>query len=240
MGTIRLVRGVIAVVGTAAVMQLLAACAAGPDAVSTGECVPMLRRDQTVYVESMRVQHQPASRIGRADDAVCEDVGKDARGPVFPPDPHQVDVWAFDGLDPTMALGVRQEDGSFQVFVAQTVTKADAATIRDALMGFIVQRSDTAASATTPRTAHPRWVCSVRQRSGFATDPVTPQPGVPLRKVASRHAAGRGDIEITDRRGHYATVTFRDRRGRIWQRYVYRRWDNGGWGVERGETCSLR
>lgn len=43
-----------------------------------------------------------------------------ARG-LFPTDPERIATWALEGHDPRRVVGVRQSDGTYQVFVAEGV-----------------------------------------------------------------------------------------------------------------------
>lgn len=88
--------------------------------------------DGVVYVEAGFSEHN-AARVGKADEADCEDVGEDARGSVFPDDPRQVTVWAFEGLDPRRVIGLRQGDGTFRYLIAERVPKSETARISDVL-----------------------------------------------------------------------------------------------------------
>lgn len=53
----------------------------------------------------------------------------------FPTDPDQVDVWSFDGYDPSEVIAVRQPDGTFGVFVAETMPAAEVDDVIDVLSG---------------------------------------------------------------------------------------------------------
>lgn len=96
-----------------------------------------MRRDSTTYAEAGFTDHV-ASKVGQADEADCDDMGADnAPGAYFPANPHQVDVWSFDGLDSSMVIGARESQGTFRVFIAETVSKAEAKELVALLQGDI-------------------------------------------------------------------------------------------------------
>jgi hypothetical protein len=99
-------------------LQPLGGCA--ERSVVAADCARIIRHEGTTYVEH-GFADPPATRAGHADDAECDDQGPEARGPWFPDDPRQVDVWTFDGHDADEVLGVRQPGGGFRVFVAEGV-----------------------------------------------------------------------------------------------------------------------
>lgn len=60
-----------------------------------------------------------------ADVAECHDVGENPEGSVFMDDPRQVAVWSFHGYPLEQVLGVRRDENSYEVFVAESVPRAD-------------------------------------------------------------------------------------------------------------------
>ncbi len=66
-----------------------------------------------------------ARRLRRLSDG-----GDSPRGAYFPSNPEQVDTWVLEGHDPRRVVGVRQGDGTYQVFVANGV---DASAVVDRL-----------------------------------------------------------------------------------------------------------
>lgn len=96
-----------------------------------------------------------------ADEAECHDVGKDAAGSVFPGDPRQLNAWTFEGYPPEQVLGVRFDEHTFAVFVADSLPEGD----RDQILRDL---SDQASDAPTHRAdlgtrVRFRWTAS---RSG--------------------------------------------------------------------------
>lgn len=100
---------------------------------ASSDCAEAVRRQVNVYV-GVGVSQRPATRIGLAEQADCDDVGNARPGSSFPADPRKVDVWSFDALDHDSAVGVRQPDGSFQVLVAQGLPRAQFERISGALI----------------------------------------------------------------------------------------------------------
>jgi hypothetical protein len=96
--------------------------------VGAGRCAPQIRLAGVVYT-GYGYTERAATRHAVADEADCQDVGKDARGSVFPDDPRQVTTWTFKGFPPEKVVGVRFERGSYSVFVAETVPDREGARI---------------------------------------------------------------------------------------------------------------
>lgn len=69
---------------------------------------------------------------GQDEPATCDDNGPDV-GVSFPEKPRQVPVRAYDGVDPDIAIGVRDATGDFVVLVAEGVSKSKAQRIADRL-----------------------------------------------------------------------------------------------------------
>lgn len=115
-------------VATMVLLGLVAGCGGAP-AQSAGDCAQAIRKDGAVYVER-GFTDLPATPAGHADTSECADNGEQPRGVYFTDEPAQLDVWSFEGQDPREALGVRESNGTYRVFVAEG---ADAARILDAL-----------------------------------------------------------------------------------------------------------
>jgi hypothetical protein len=109
----------------AAVTTLVTGCAAET---STGQaaadCTNQVRLDGRVY-SSYAYTDRSAQRYGQAEQAECHDTGDNPAGSVFPDEPSMVTVWSFDGYPPEDALGVRFDEGSFAVYVADSVPRKD-------------------------------------------------------------------------------------------------------------------
>jgi hypothetical protein len=98
----------------------LASCSADGESATSGDCQIQVGADGTSYT-SYGHTRRSALRYSSADEADCEDVGEDADGSVFPEHPRQVTTWAFSGFSPVKVLGVRIDQESFVVFVADSV-----------------------------------------------------------------------------------------------------------------------
>ena len=92
---------------------------------STADCTSQVRREGVVYSGYGHSEH-PATKRGTADRAGCHDLGRDAQGSVFTDDPAQVGVWTFRGYAIEKVLGVRGAGGSFEVFVAESLSREEA------------------------------------------------------------------------------------------------------------------
>lgn len=106
---------------------LLAGCGAGANAPAGStdyECVPRIRLDGVVYRGYGYTNREPTRQLENADKATCRDVGRDAPRSDFLDDPDQVGVWAFAGYAADRVLGVRLGEGSFSVFIAESVSRS--------------------------------------------------------------------------------------------------------------------
>ncbi|QNN51972.1 DUF6281 family protein [Nocardioides mesophilus] len=111
-------------------VMTVAAAAVGGCSSDTGEptaavdCSAQLRADGIVYT-SHGYSDRQARKHASAEEAECQDVGSEAAGPVFPASPHTVTTWTFSGYPPTKVLGVRSDQDSFAVFVADSVASKE-------------------------------------------------------------------------------------------------------------------
>jgi Family of unknown function (DUF6281) len=121
----------------AVIVSVLAGCGGGqssddPDGGTpqvAAECTPAVRFQGTIYTGAAS-SAEPVTQVGMADEASCDDVGEDLRGTYFPPNPRQVNVWAFKGIPTTEVIGVRQGD-LLGVFVSDAVPEVRAARLVD-------------------------------------------------------------------------------------------------------------
>lgn len=90
------------------------------DETSVSDCTTQIRLGSTVY-SSYGFVDRSAVRHTSAERADCEDVGEDARGSVFPAEPEQVRAWTFPGFSPDEVVGVRFDESSLEVFIADTL-----------------------------------------------------------------------------------------------------------------------
>lgn len=96
------------------------------------DCQGQIRIGDEIFT-SYGYTKREATRQGVADQADCQDVGKDAAGSVFPEDPQHVPTWRFDGYSPDKVLGVRLGRDGFHVFVVDSVPLEERARILAAL-----------------------------------------------------------------------------------------------------------
>jgi Family of unknown function (DUF6281) len=107
---------------------LVAGCASGtkaPEGAAAYECTSQIRLHGVTY-SGYGYTDQEATSLGTAGEAVCDDVGRDAPGSVFPDDPQQVAVWGFAGYASDQVLGVRFGQDLFVVFIAESVPRHQA------------------------------------------------------------------------------------------------------------------
>jgi len=110
--------------GCALALGALAGCAASECRQAAADCQNQVRIDGRVYT-GWGFTQLDATRFTLADRAECHDTGTCPVGSVFPDDPRQVTVWSFDGYPTATVVGVRSYEGSFEVFVADSVPRAD-------------------------------------------------------------------------------------------------------------------
>ena len=109
----------------AAVLALLLAGCAGSTHAPEGafECVPQIRLEGVIYTGYGYTDREATKQWGKADEAACDDAGSDAAGSVFLDNPKQVEVWTFADYAADEVLGVRFGEGSFSVFIAESVPR---------------------------------------------------------------------------------------------------------------------
>lgn len=112
----------------------LSSCASREEAepVGAADCSAQVRVNGVVYT-SHGYSDQQATRFAPADQAECHDGGEEPAGSVFPDDPGQVTTWTFQGYPPQKVLGVRFDEESFAVFVADNVSERESERIFEAL-----------------------------------------------------------------------------------------------------------
>ena len=74
----------------------------------------------------------PTRKLGVAERAACDDIGRKV-GVSFTEKPDHVKAWAYDGVDPDVAIGVRDFSGRFVVLVAEEIPESKAQRIADRL-----------------------------------------------------------------------------------------------------------
>jgi hypothetical protein len=117
----------------AALTFVVAGCAGDTTAPgSEAECTPQIRVDGVIYSAYDYTEHG-ATKYGVADEADCEDEGREASGSVFPDAPQQVAVWTFGDYSSDQVLGVRFGEDSFTVFISDSVEPDEAERIAQAL-----------------------------------------------------------------------------------------------------------
>lgn len=115
-------------VGLAFAFATAAGCAGGQGHPAAADCNNQMRLGKRVYTSSGYTDRD-ATRFGEADEAECHDLGGDAPGSVFPDDPKQVTTWSFAGYPTDKVLGVRFDEDSFAVYVADTLPRAESGRI---------------------------------------------------------------------------------------------------------------
>ena len=107
---------------------LLLACSSEWGAVDepmgTSDCTSQIRVGSTVY-SSYGATERRASKYATAERADCEDVGRNARGSVFPEQPEPVTAWRFPMYSPDKVLAVRYDKDSFFVFTAESLPDSE-------------------------------------------------------------------------------------------------------------------
>ncbi|RYC14835.1 DUF6281 family protein [Nocardioides zhouii] len=96
---------------------------------SSADCPDQVRLEGVVYTWN-GVTSRDATRHASADRAECDDAGEDPEGLVFPDDPVEVQTWTFEGYSPAQVLGLRYDDGSFGVLIADDVAADEQRRIR--------------------------------------------------------------------------------------------------------------
>ena len=84
---------------------------------SSADCADQVRLAGVVYTWNGTTDRE-ATRHASADRAECDDTGEDPQGSVFPDEPAQVQTWMIDGYSPAQVLGLRYDDGSYGVLIA--------------------------------------------------------------------------------------------------------------------------
>ena len=108
----------------AAAVLAVTGCDAGQAARSAADCVSRVRLDGRAYSGYGYTDHA-ATELAKADVAECHDLGEEPEGSVFTDDPRQVPVWSIRGYPPEQVVGVRRDENSYEVFVAESVPRAD-------------------------------------------------------------------------------------------------------------------
>lgn len=88
------------------------------------ECTPQVRLNGVVY-NGAGYTDRDATRFATAEEADCDDVGPSPQGSVFSEDSGRVTVWSFTGYAPDEVLGVRFDEDSLSVFVADSVVRRE-------------------------------------------------------------------------------------------------------------------
>ena len=101
---------------------------------SSADCADQVRLEGVVYTWT-GTTNRDATRHASADLAECDDAGEDPRGLVFPDDPAQVQTWSFQGYPPAQVLGLRHDDGTYGVLIADTVAGVEQRRISAELAG---------------------------------------------------------------------------------------------------------
>lgn len=104
---------------------IVTGCSGDDGSQATADCSARVRADDIVYT-SYGFTERNATKHSVAEQADCDDVGKDAAGSVFSgKDSKQVTTWSFPGYPPEEVVGVRFDKDSLAVFVADSVPNAE-------------------------------------------------------------------------------------------------------------------
>ena len=96
------------------------------------DCQAQIRVDGTTFT-SYGSTRRDADKHGTADQAECHDTGQNPAGSVFPDKPQQVETWRFAGYPSAEVLGVRSGGDGFEVYVADSLARAERARMLEEL-----------------------------------------------------------------------------------------------------------
>ena len=100
----------------------LAGCSESEE--TAADCAQQIRLDGVVYT-GWSATTTDAQRFGDAERADCDDSGADPGGSSFGDEPDSVTVWSFEGYSPNEVLGVRLDQESYTIFIADSVEDSD-------------------------------------------------------------------------------------------------------------------
>lgn len=116
--------GVVTVAALTLYLGLTGCSTAGSDGAS--DCNTQVRVDGITYTSvGLGIAEHEATKFSTAELADCDDVGKDARGSVFPEHPRQVNTWKFPGYPASEVVGIRFEHDSLTVLVADSIPREE-------------------------------------------------------------------------------------------------------------------
>jgi Family of unknown function (DUF6281) len=116
------------ILGAVAIVAIAAGCGDEDTAIQgrgmpgpgPADCDNLVRLQGSIYSGTGH-NTEGVTRLGPANHSNCSDTGPDARGPYFPSNPRQVEVWTLDGVPTSTAIGVQYGE-HVQVFVPASVT----------------------------------------------------------------------------------------------------------------------
>ncbi len=132
--TFRTFRRTAGLTAALAALTTTAAGCAGDQRVGSADCTSQIRLDGETYSGYGSSNHS-ATEHAVADEAECHDVGADAAGSVFPDDARSVSVSTFDGYAPGDVLGVRFDENTFTVFMADSLSPDERDRVLEELAG---------------------------------------------------------------------------------------------------------
>lgn len=110
-------------------MLLTSGCSPEGQPVVASDCEAQIRFSGLTYTANESTDRS-ATEYRTAEKAACRDTQEDSDGSHFPESPQRVATWRFAGFPPSQVLGVRPAgQGSYQVFVADTVDPSQRAKI---------------------------------------------------------------------------------------------------------------
>ncbi|WP_341925536.1 DUF6281 family protein [Nocardioides psychrotolerans] len=116
----------------AGALTLFPACAgagSGGGEVSA-DCAQLMRFEDVVYVGFGTTGRDVSEEVGEGALSDCDDMGQDPQGAFFPTEPDKVPLVALEGYEPAEVIGVRADDGTVTIYVAESVPDED----RDAIL----------------------------------------------------------------------------------------------------------
>ncbi len=200
----------------------------GSGNLAAASCVVPVRFNGQIYTGMGYASEPPTKKLGLADQATCDDIGKDV-GVYFPEHPRQVEAWAYDGVNPDLAIGVRGATDDFVVLVAEDVPESTAQRIADRL-GKPTMANQRTLSLTCPS--------ELREVSVWeATGPVRENPQGLSSVFVDRSAGEQAVVESVS--GDSATAYILRRNGTARAELALLR-DDRGWRLGTWEACAYQ
>lgn len=101
---------------------------------ASNDCESQVRAGDIVYTQVDDTDRR-ATRFSTAEVAACDDVGQDAQGSFFPEHPRLVQTWEFAGYPTDQVVGVRADQDTSHIFIADSVSLKERDRIAKELAG---------------------------------------------------------------------------------------------------------